>query len=208
MNIWEKEKILLFLALFIPGFIIIKIHDILFPNSSRDFSKAWFDAVAFSSLHYGVCYAYMTISGYTEIVPTPSLIFIWGILIPCIYPFLFLGIVKVGLFHRFFIHPIQRPWDFFFSEKKKYWLLVHLKNGVKIAGKYDEKSFTSSYPEAPEILIEEIWTINEKDEPIEPAQPKRGAIILGSDISRVEFYIWEDVNNTEKVESENNDEKN
>jgi hypothetical protein len=208
MNIWEVDKLQLFLALFIPGFLIIKVYDILFPNSSRDFSKAWFDAVAFSSLHYGVCYIYMTIMGYSQIIPTASIVFIWVIFIPSIYPFLFLGVVKSGLFHRFFIHPIQRPWDFFFSKQKVCWVLVYLKNGIKIAGKYDRNSFVSSYPELPEILIEEVWTINDKDELIEPIQPRRGAIILSSDISRVEFYIWEDTERDEKGEINDNDEEN
>ncbi|WP_312560648.1 DUF6338 family protein [Anaerospora sp.] len=208
MNIWEVDKLQLFLSLFIPGFLIIKVYDILFPNCSRDFSKAWFDAVAFSSLHYGIAYMFVVMMGYSQVVPTASMVFIWIVLLPVVYPVLFLGLVKSGLFHRFFIHPIQRPWDYFFSKGEVYWLLVHLKNGTKIAGKYDRNSFVSSYPELPEILIEEIWVINDKDELVEPIQPKRGAIILNSDISRVEFYIWGDTKKDERGEINDNDEKN
>lgn len=80
----------------------------------------------------------------------------------------------------------------FLFRGKEVLAMVHLKNGEKVAGMYDEDSFTSSYPEVPEILIEEVWAINDKDEPIEPIQPRRGVIILGSDISRVEFYIWDE----------------
>lgn len=201
MNIWEMNKVILFLALFIPGFIIIKIYDLVFPNSTRDFSKYWFDAVAFGALHYGICYIFMTVT-YSQIILTNSIIFIWLILIPTCYPILLYGIVKIGLFQKFFIHPIQRPWDYFFSRNKCYWMLIHLKDGSKIAGKYDKNSFASSYPDAPEILLEEIWVINELDEIIEPIQPRRGAIILGSEIKRVEFYIWDETAKETKEDAE------
>jgi hypothetical protein len=42
----------LFLIFFIPGFISLKVYDLLVPGERRDFSKSLFDAVAYSSLNF------------------------------------------------------------------------------------------------------------------------------------------------------------
>jgi hypothetical protein len=42
----------LFLMFFIPGFITLKVYDLLVPGEARDFSKSLFDAVAYSSLNF------------------------------------------------------------------------------------------------------------------------------------------------------------
>ncbi|MGE5437711.1 MAG: DUF6338 family protein [Syntrophothermus sp.] len=71
---------------------------------------------------------------------------------------------------RFIVHPIGKPWDFIFQNKEDYWIIVNLKNGLKIGGKYDSKSFSSSFPYKEQIYIEEVWTLddqNQFDKPIE-----------------------------------------
>jgi hypothetical protein len=52
-------------------------------------------------------------------------------------------------------HPIGKPWDYVFSKKEKYWIIVTLKNGKKIGGKHSENSFSSSSPNENQIYLEE-----------------------------------------------------
>ncbi len=39
MNIWEADKLVLFLIFFIPGFVSIKVYDLLIPGEQRDFQN-------------------------------------------------------------------------------------------------------------------------------------------------------------------------
>jgi hypothetical protein len=52
---FENEQVLaLFLVFFVPGFLSLKVYDLLVPGERRDFSRAAFDAVAYSALNFGV----------------------------------------------------------------------------------------------------------------------------------------------------------
>jgi len=43
MDIWQIDKLVLFLVFFIPGFISIRVYDSLVPSERRDLSKSLFD---------------------------------------------------------------------------------------------------------------------------------------------------------------------
>ena len=53
MNITNISDFLLFLIIFLPGFISLKIYDLLVPSAPRDFSKSFFEVIAYSALNYG-----------------------------------------------------------------------------------------------------------------------------------------------------------
>ena len=54
-----------------------------------------------------------------------------------------------------------KPWDYVFSRRQAYWVIVHLRDGRKIGGRFDRKSFASSYPADEQIYIEEVWRLDE-----------------------------------------------
>jgi len=43
-------------------------------------------------------------------------------------------------------HPIQKPWDYVFSKKKSFWVIVHLKDGRRIGGRFGTNSFILLLP--------------------------------------------------------------
>ena len=52
MNIWEIDKALLFLVLVLPGFISIKVYELIIASDKRDFSKSILEAVMYSALNF------------------------------------------------------------------------------------------------------------------------------------------------------------
>lgn len=54
MPIWEIDKLLLFILFVIPGFISIKIYELLFPGQDKDSSKQIIDAVTYSCINYAI----------------------------------------------------------------------------------------------------------------------------------------------------------
>ncbi len=52
MDIWQIDKLLLFLVLFVPGFISMRVYDLLIPGERRDFSNCLFEAIGYSALNF------------------------------------------------------------------------------------------------------------------------------------------------------------
>src|SRR5882762_4597151 len=53
-KLFEGNALFLFLVFFIPGFVSLKIYDLLVPGERRDFSKSAFDAIAYSALNFAI----------------------------------------------------------------------------------------------------------------------------------------------------------
>lgn len=192
MDIWQIDKLTLFLILFIPGFISIKVFDLLVPNERRDFSKSWFEAVGYSALNFAA-FSWLIILIQSENFNTNHtvLYFLSLLLImfiaPILWPFVFLKLSTWGAIAKHVVHPIQKPWDYVFGKRESFWVIVHLKDGNKIGGKFDTKSFASSNPAEEQLYLEELWELDKKGVFIKPIERSKGAIIFGKQILAVEF---------------------
>ena len=85
-------------------------------------------------------------------------------------------------------HPTAKPWDFVFSQRKPYWVIITLKDGAQIAGRYDVNSFASSAPAQEQLYLEEAWVLSSGDGFERPRVDSAGILILAPDIATVEFF--------------------
>lgn len=109
----NAQTLTLFLIFFVPGFVSLKVYDSLVPSERRDFSKAIFDAVAYSALNYAFLYplvAWMR-SGRMNLPTYAVAVALVIVVFPCVWPFLWIRALSTRPFSRHFIHPVQRPWD-------------------------------------------------------------------------------------------------
>ena len=193
MDIWQIDKLALFLVFFIPGFISIRIYDLLVPSERRDFSKYLFEAIGYSSLNFAaLLWLIILIHSENFYVHCKILYFIFLFIIifiiPILWPILFLKLSTWTPIARYIIHPIQKPWDYIFGKKEAFWVIIHLKNGRKIGGRYDTNSFSSSYPSEEQIYLEELWKLDENGIFIESIERSKGIIVSSNDILSIEFF--------------------
>ena len=88
------------------------------------------------------------------------------------------------------INPTKSTWDLFFSKRESYFIIVTLKNGSKIGGKYGLNSISSTYPCPKEIYIEEVWKLNDKNNGLDKIiEQTEGILITENEISTIEFFI-------------------
>ena len=193
MNIWELDKVFLFLVLVLPGFISLNVYDLLIASEKRDFSKSIIEAVCFSVLNFvALSILLIYISGANFVSEHPvqywlSMIFIF-IIMPAIWPFLYLKITKFKIFKKHILSPYKQPWDYVFSKKEALWVVLHLKNGKTIRGKYGKHSFTSSYPSERQIYLEQLWK-SDTNGGFKSKIPRTEGIIVSQDeIAHIEFY--------------------
>lgn len=192
MDIWGVDRLVLFLAFVIPGFISIKAYQLAFPGTDRATSDQLVDAIAYSSVNYAILI--LPIIGVESgglKYNCPFAYYIFYILVLFIAPIIWVLLWKYlrtrNFFQRNAPHPTAKPWDYVFSQRKPYWVKVTLKNGTVIAGRYAEKSFASSAPAQEQIYLEETWLVNANGGFERAKNKTAGVIVLSSEISHIEF---------------------
>ncbi|MHB8348545.1 MAG: DUF6338 family protein [Acidiferrobacterales bacterium] len=56
MDIWSPNRLILFLAFVIPGFVSLKAYELLFPSMPKDSSKRLIDAIVYSCINYALLF--------------------------------------------------------------------------------------------------------------------------------------------------------
>lgn len=192
MDIWEINKLALFIAFVIPGFISIKAYQLAFPGTERATSDQLIDAIAYSSINYALLiYPIIAIESSSFKETYKSLYYLFYVFVLFIAPIIWVLIWKHlrtrDFFQRNAPHPTAKPWDYVFAQRKPYWVKVTLKDGTIIGGRYADKSFASSAPAPEQIYLEETWVINDKGGFVRAKNNTAGVIILSSDISHIEL---------------------
>lgn len=192
MSIWEGDKLLLFIAFVIPGFVSIKTYELLIPGAPRESDKLVIDAIAYSSINYALLLLPIYLVESSEVrqmFPSGYVAFYVFVLFlaPIIWVLAFKKLRTSEFFQRSMPHPTPKPWDYVFAQRKPNWVIVTLKDGTKIAGRYDSCSFASSSPAPEQIYLEETWVLNADGGFERPRENTAGIVILSSEIVSVEF---------------------
>jgi hypothetical protein len=81
---------------------------------------------------------------------------------------------------------MSSAWDWLFSQQKPYWVEVTLKNGSRILGLYDERSFAGKEPECRDLYLEAAYRRLENGE-WAPLEDTAGILIMSDQIAVLEF---------------------
>lgn len=192
MDIWDIDKLFLFIAFVVPGFISIKAYQLFFPGEKHKSSEQIVDAVAYSSINYAILFwAIILVEGSKLRENCPGWYFIFYtfvfLIAPIIWVALWSKIRKTEFFQKNAPHPTPKAWDFVFSQRKQYWVKVILKNGEMIGGLFSTKSFASSAPAEEQIYLEQTWVLNKEGGFERMKNDSAGVMVLSSEISHIEF---------------------
>ena len=192
MDIWEIDKLKLFLLFFIPGFITMKIYQLFVATDRVDFTKAIFETIGYSCINFAFFFWVLVLIHRESFITNHPLLYfiIMGVLLfitPIFWTILFIWLTKTSKLKIFFLNPVKSAWDYVFDQRKSYWTIVHLKNGEKIGGVYSSNSFASAYPRKEQIYLEEQWKIGDNDKFINKINRTGGILILGDEIKSIKF---------------------
>jgi hypothetical protein len=188
MDVFTIDKLFIFIAFIVPGFVSLKAYEIFVPTQKIDSTKILIEAITYSCINYALLFmpvAYFY-NNYTEFAWYQN--YLWAIFILFIMPILWAYLFKIIRLKLKPRHPIEKPWDFIFSQQKQYYIIVTLKDGNKIAGTYGENSFTSSHPSEEQIFLEETWVLNKEGGLERLKESTKGSIILFSNMVSLEFF--------------------
>jgi hypothetical protein len=188
----NQETLALFLIFFIPGFISLKVYDLLIPGERRDFTKSFFDAMAYTALNFAALLWLIALVRSGSLSPWQWFIAMFFLLIgmPALWPLLFLQIRRHPAIAQRVTSPHPRVWDDIFARRTPYWVIVHLRDQRRIGGLYGGGSFTSHSPAPPEIYLEQVWHVDEKGFTGTVVKSTAGILIMGTDILALEFFRY------------------
>lgn len=188
----QTSTLILFLGFFVPGFLMIRVYDLLVPTERRDFSKSVYDAVAYSAVNFVVfspVLYWMGTASLSSFLRGLALFSIF-ILAPIGWPLLLFRVRKARWFTKRLSHPTLRPWDYYFSKGEPCWVIVHLKDR-KIGGYFGADSFASSDPAEPQLYLEQGWALDDECHFTHKLEQSKGLILFAKDIIAVEFFSTE-----------------
>jgi hypothetical protein len=183
----------LFLVFFIPGFITLKVYDLLVPGEVRDFSKSLFDAIAYSSLNFAALLwlVWIVLFAHVPAWMWYGATFVLLVGMPIMWPVIFLWVRRFPWVARHVASPNARVWDDIFAKRTPYWVIVHLKDQRRIGGLYGYRSFTSHSPAPPEIFLEQVWHVAEDGGFTgSVVEESAGILIMGTEIEALEFFQY------------------
>lgn len=193
MDIWEANKLTLFIAFVIPGFVSLKTYEILFLSTPKSTTNQIIDAIAYSCLNYAILspaiyYAYLQKIGSSHPIWFGLFCIISLFLAPMAWVCILREIRQSNQLKQWLPHPTERAWDFVFGNRIPYWLVITMKNGKRIGGKYGYKSFSTSGASKEQIYLEESWEINADGGFDHPKETTAGILIISNEIESIELF--------------------
>ena len=173
----------------LAGFISLKVYDLLVPNERLSPHKYIIDIFFYSLIHFILFYmpiAFIVKAEWSGLYLYIAFIAIF-IIVPILYPMVYVWITRFQWIKKRIVHPIQKPWDYVFNKHERYWVIVRLKEGIMFGGLYSINSFASSFPAREQIYLEEAWHLDEKGIFQKKIDNSKGILILGEDILTIEF---------------------
>lgn len=192
MENFTIDKILLMSIFFVPGFVYLKAYRLFFAETKTDFSKDLYEAIGSSFMIAGIFSYPLYVINNHEFIKSHTFIyfaimFLVIFIVPIIGAKSYNIIVDKKWFNKRMINPTKSPWDNLFSKRESYWVIITLKNGRIIGGKFNKGSYASVYPNPKEIYLKEIWKLNVNNGFVKVRNRTEGIIITENEISTIEF---------------------
>lgn len=202
MEIFQSDKFFIFILFVIPGFIGMKFYEIIYSSGTSNASSKLIDVVSYSCLNYAVLSPLLYWMYIANVFDLNRILFSFLIVfILFISPIIGVLVTRKIRSSKFALkimpHPIKNAWEFVFSQKKPYWVIVTLKSGVKLAGLYGENSFSTCGDVNEQIYLEQSWEVNDDGGFERMRNDSSGVLILSKEIDNLEFFHFNEVGNDE-----------
>jgi len=202
-SILSFDKVALFIAFFMPGFVMLKVYELFVPADERDFTKAFPSVVSYSVLHYAL-------TAWPAFILKPPGLWVYAYLdvlvIPILWPVLIVTIREThGDFSAFFdarclavlarlykdvftTRALPTPWDSMFRDNSQWlWIRARLKGGGWVGGQMVYGSVSSIYPRAREVYVREAWILDAEGKFVKRRAGTRGIWIDGAEVVALEL---------------------
>ena len=186
----------LFLFLIVPGFVGLKVYDLLMPGDQRNFADSIVELVSYSMINLGIMsWLILWASGSWEAYPWRFYLAVVAVVFasPTALAIAWYNVHGRLARRGLVLDPMPTAWDHLFSKKRTLWVLVHLNNGKKFGGFYGKDSYATTYPTEESLYLEEVWRVDGNGRFKKRIERTSGMWVKGSECRIVEFFKTEEV---------------
>lgn len=122
-------------------------------------------------------------------------VFVAIFVLPILIGRLFSALVEMDSLQRFWgsfglstVSRTTQAWDYFFQQQRGCWMIITLKSGPEVGGRFDQDSFAALTPGNKDVYIEEVYEVKADGTFGEPLGDGIGMWVNGSDITKIEFF--------------------
>lgn len=189
----EALSILMFL---IPGFISDRLMGLMVARGKRDQAELVLGTLVWSLVNYMLLSPLLLWTGERRLPPWQQIL-IWAVVLlgaPVLEAILIaklLGPERLNKILTALGFPLKfapTSWDHVFARRQPYLVRITLTDGSRIGGLYDANSYASAHPYAEDLYLEQLWTLGEQGEFLDPVPLSAGALLKRSDIRYMEFF--------------------
>lgn len=212
MPSFDRFTLTVYVLLVLPGILSMKIFALIHPVERRNAGEQVLDALAFGMLNASVIFAALslgpsfglgrTISEFLQlIVMEPCAVFILVLVALVIAPGLW-AIGARGLLLRlarkgWILRPYHSAFDAVFARGEPLFVVVHLRDGRRVAGLYGTESFAGLHPHSGHLYLEQLWSIDDQGRIGGPIPGSKGVIVRPDDYIVVEIIAPEKTDGNE-----------
>jgi Family of unknown function (DUF6338) len=187
------SNLLYFLAFVVPGFLSMQIYSQIRPRQRSTLKDSLLEAISFSLMNFvlmfwGILWVLNPEHYHTHPILTYLLVIIIFLIMPIAWALMIVTIQNKLAQHGLFLATSPTAWDHYFHDRRPCWIIVHLSDNRKIGGRFDRRSYASSYPDPGHLYIEQLWTLDENGGFVGPVAQSRGIVLRPSDYQMVEFF--------------------
>lgn len=194
MDLTDPNALEFAILFLVPGFVSIKVWDLLVPSGRRELTATSLDVFAYGAITFALLTVPLSaldiLGTWSQRHPVggsalwASILFVF----PAILPLAWWKILAWEKLRAHIVHPVPKPWDYVFGLGTGYWVILHMKDGRRIGGRYDEDSFASSFPHPEQLYLQEIWELDEQGAFRERIERTRGVMVSFEDVYAIEFF--------------------
>ena len=189
-------------ALIIPGLLSLRVYEAKRGGEGRNANDVLIDIAAYSFVIDLIGFALLSIVNLIPPSPWQMLLRLLTFVVAFIVFPILLGwgwyemqtwMVRAG----FVADPIQKPWDKvfrrIFQQKLDLVAIATLRDGRRVASRLLDPAYASTYPADEQILLGEMWKVDEDGRLVAPYSGSYGMLIDKADIETLEFIEWSSV---------------
>ena len=201
-NIWHF--VFLFVAVSLPGLVSMHVYRLLFAHHDIDWKTAFQESIFWGALNLAIVGPplYMVLSCLPSECECSIFLFLYWFLcwvglccfifvFPALLPWVWSKMLRWEVTRKFVPNfPCPTAWDWFFGVRndETCFVLIHLKNGEKIAGYFGLKSYATSFPRNGDIYLEKTIKVDENGVFQHVVENTLGLIITRDEYSYVELF--------------------
>lgn len=193
MSELNLDTLTYFILLWMPGFVSVKVNELLVAQKERDFSKSLYEIISYSLINYSIFLPIILIAFSGEFYLQHRILFFVFVFFifmvgPAILPILYYRIRKSKTVLKYISNLAPTAWNFKFDSREDFWVKIYLTSGEKFGGLFGTKSCVSSYPEEEQIYIQELWILDDNGGFDRKVNMTSGGLFFKKDIKFLEFF--------------------